>query len=36
MAGGYTKNRFYDSMEGAVSTGNSAARELMIRHGIKV
>jgi 15-cis-phytoene desaturase len=36
MAGGYTKNRFYDSMEGAVSTGNSAARELMIRHGVKV
>lgn len=36
IAGGYTKNRFYDSMEGAVSTGNSAARELMIRHGVKV
>ncbi|MCS6989414.1 MAG: FAD-dependent oxidoreductase [Chloroherpetonaceae bacterium] len=36
IAGGYTKNRFYDSMEGAVSTGNSAARELMIRHGVKI
>lgn len=36
MAGGYTKNRFYDSMEGAVSTGNSAARELMATRGVRV
>jgi 15-cis-phytoene desaturase len=34
MAGGYTKNRFYDSMEGAVSTGNKAAAELMATHGV--
>ncbi|MDX2130090.1 MAG: FAD-dependent oxidoreductase [Chloroherpetonaceae bacterium] len=34
MAGGYTKNRFYDSMEGAVSTGNSAARALLESVGI--
>jgi 15-cis-phytoene desaturase len=34
LAGGYTRNRFYDSMEGAVETGNKAARELMVAHGI--
>ncbi len=34
MAGGYTKNRFYDSMEGAVSTGNKAAAELLKTHGV--
>jgi len=31
LAGGYTKQRFYDSMEGAVSSGNLAARSIM--HG---
>jgi len=28
LAGGYTRQRFYDSMEGAVSSGNLAARAL--------
>ncbi len=36
LAGGYTKNRFYDSMEGAVSTGNKAASELLKTHGVPV
>ncbi|MCS7014076.1 MAG: FAD-dependent oxidoreductase [Chloroherpetonaceae bacterium] len=36
LAGGYTRNRFYDSMEGAVETGNKAAREIMVAHGIPV
>ena len=29
LAGGYTRQRFYDSMEGAVSSGNLAARALL-------
>lgn len=29
IAGGYTQQRFYDSMEGAVSSGNRAARAIM-------
>ena len=31
LAGGYTRQRFYDSMEGAVSSGNRAARALIAR-----
>jgi 15-cis-phytoene desaturase len=31
LAGGYTRQRFYDSMEGAVSSGNLAARALAAR-----
>jgi 15-cis-phytoene desaturase len=31
LAGGYTRQRFYDSMEGAVSSGNRAARALAAR-----
>jgi 15-cis-phytoene desaturase len=31
LAGGYTQQRFYDSMEGAVSSGNRAARAIMER-----
>ncbi|MBI4852528.1 MAG: FAD-dependent oxidoreductase [Acidobacteria bacterium] len=31
LAGGYTEQRFYDSMEGAVSSGNRAAKALMER-----
>ena len=31
LAGGYTRQRFYDSMEGAVSSGNRAARALISR-----
>ena len=31
LAGGYTRQRFYDSMEGAVSSGNLAARALTAR-----
>jgi 15-cis-phytoene desaturase len=31
LAGGYTRQRFYDSMEGAVSSGNRAARVLIER-----
>lgn len=33
LAGGYTRQRFYDSMEGAVSSGNRAARALLARYG---
>lgn len=33
LAGGYTQQRFYDSMEGAVSSGNRAARALVDRFG---
>jgi 15-cis-phytoene desaturase len=33
LAGGYTRQRFYDSMEGAVSSGNRAARALIARFG---
>ncbi len=33
LAGGYTRQRFYDSMEGAVSSGNRAARALISRFG---
>ena len=29
LAGGYTRQRFYDSMEGAVSSGNRAADALL-------
>jgi 15-cis-phytoene desaturase len=29
LAGGYTRQRFYDSMEGAVSSGNLAAKALL-------
>lgn len=31
LAGGYTQQRFYDSMEGAVSSGNRAAKALIER-----
>jgi 15-cis-phytoene desaturase len=31
LAGGFTRQRFYDSMEGAVSSGNLAARALAAR-----
>ena len=33
LAGGYTRQRFYDSMEGAVSSGNRAATALIDRFG---
>lgn len=33
LAGGYTRQRFYDSMEGAVSSGNRAARAALARFG---
>lgn len=33
LAGGYTRQRFYDSMEGAVSSGNLAASALIERFG---
>lgn len=33
LAGGYTRQRFYDGMEGAVSSGNRAARALIARFG---
>jgi 15-cis-phytoene desaturase len=32
LAGGYTQQRFYDSMEGAVSSGRLAARALLDTH----
>jgi 15-cis-phytoene desaturase len=32
LAGGYTQQRFYDSMEGAVSSGNKAARAAIDRY----
>ena len=34
LAGGYTRQRFYDSMEGAVSSGNRAADALLGRYGV--
>jgi len=34
LAGGYTRQRFYDSMEGAVSSGNRAADALLDRYGV--
>lgn len=34
LAGGYTRQRFYDSMEGAVSSGNRAARALVARYRV--
>jgi 15-cis-phytoene desaturase len=35
LAGGYTQQRFYDSMEGAVSSGRRAARALVETHRAK-
>ena len=32
LAGGYTIQRFYDSMEGAVRSGNRAADALLAKH----
>ncbi|MBC8041986.1 MAG: FAD-dependent oxidoreductase [Rhizobacter sp.] len=36
LAGGYTQQRFYDSMEGAVASGRLAAKEVLMRCGIPV
>lgn len=35
LAGGYTKQRFYDSMEGAVRSGNRAADVIIAAHRIE-
>lgn len=35
LAGGYTQQRFYDSMEGAVSSGRLAARALLAAHAVR-
>lgn len=35
LAGGYTQQRFYDSMEGAVSSGNLASKALIDRFGLQ-
>ena len=35
LAGGYTQQRFYDSMEGAVSSGRRAARALLSSHSAR-
>jgi uncharacterized protein with NAD-binding domain and iron-sulfur cluster len=32
LAGGYTQQRFYDSMEGAVSSGRRAAAAILEAH----
>ncbi|HYN89238.1 MAG TPA: FAD-dependent oxidoreductase, partial [Ardenticatenaceae bacterium] len=34
LAGGYTRQRFYDSMEGAVRSGNRAAAALLSPQGL--
>jgi len=36
LAGGYTQQRFYDSMEGAVSSGNRAAKALQVGANLRV
>ncbi len=35
LAGGYTQQRFYDSMEGAVASGRRAARALLSSHAAR-